>query len=153
MNSRRKFPELRIVFWSCKAHCRSCEPRENKICENLWAAIGAAFLRHISASFTIGKGYTSTGINDGCWGRKAEAQTMAQHQVQLGYPLIASSTARTQEMAVDLFSLSRGRARWKVHKGGIMLRCANFLFGLGAREPRKQSLDSATRREGAQRAT
>lgn len=34
-----------------------------------------------------------------------------------------------------------------------MLRCANFLFGLGAREPRKQSLDSATRREGAQRAT
>lgn len=34
-----------------------------------------------------------------------------------------------------------------------MLRCAKFLFGLTACEPRKQSLDSAMGREGAQQAT
>lgn len=34
-----------------------------------------------------------------------------------------------------------------------MLCCAKFLFGLRAFELRKQSLDSATGREGAQQAT
>lgn len=34
-----------------------------------------------------------------------------------------------------------------------MLHCAKFLFGLRAHEPGKQSLDSATRGEGAQKAT
>lgn len=39
-----------LCFWSCKPHRTSCKPKANKICENPWAAIEAAFLRHISPS-------------------------------------------------------------------------------------------------------
>lgn len=66
---------------------------------------------------------------------------------------MASFRAWIQDVAIDLFSLSRGTASWKVHKVGIMLCCAKFLFGLRAHEPRKQSLDSATGGEGAPQAT
>lgn len=48
--AERNALSFELCFWSCKPHCTTCEPKGNKICENPWAAIEAAFLRHISPS-------------------------------------------------------------------------------------------------------